>query len=174
MEMVAEGVWQNPAAARSNLVARVEKATAVPPKARRNPASSSKCGVLPMNAMAKAPIQPVTAPGQPTTPAITPAEIDLSCRVPLLVLFLSAAFWFLLGSICTLVCSIKFHSPNFLADAGWLTYGRLLPAGRTALLYGGCMQAGLGVGLWLLARLGRVPMRYPCRPSAARSFGTWA
>jgi cytochrome c oxidase cbb3-type subunit I len=105
--------------------------------------------------------QPAFAQGQALAPAITPAEIDLSCRVPLLVLFLSAAVWFLLGSIGTFLCSIKFHSPNFLADAGWLTYGRLLPAARTALLYGGCMQAGLGVGLWLLARLGRVPMRYP-------------
>ena len=106
-------------------------------------------------------IQPVSAPGNPATPAVTGAEIDLSCRVPLLVLFLSAALWFLLGSVFTLLCSIKFHSPTFLADAGWLTYGRLLPAGRTALLYGGCMQAGLGVGLWLLARLGRIPMLNP-------------
>jgi hypothetical protein len=29
--------WQNPAAARSNLIARVEKATAVPPKAPQKP-----------------------------------------------------------------------------------------------------------------------------------------
>lgn len=95
-----------------------------------------------------------------TQAGITPAEIDLSCRVPLLVLFVSAAIWFLLGSFCSLLCSIKFHSPNFLAAAAWLGYGRLLPAGRTALLYGGCLQAGLGVGLWLLARLGRLPLLY--------------
>jgi len=29
--------WQNPAAARSNLIARVEKATAAPPKAPEKP-----------------------------------------------------------------------------------------------------------------------------------------
>ncbi len=104
--------------------------------------------------------EPLSSEAQGAAPAITPAEIDLSCRVPLLVLFLSAAVWFLIGSICTLLCSIKFHAPNFLADSGWLTYGRLLPAGRTALLYGGCLQAGLGVGLWLLARLGRIALPY--------------
>lgn len=86
---------------------------------------------------------------------ITVSKTDLSCRLPLLVLFLSAAVWFLLGSLAALLVSIKFHAPNFLADHSWLSYGRLQPAGYTALLYGGCLQAGLGVGLWLLATLGQ-------------------
>ena len=34
---LAEREWQNPAAARSNLIARVEKATALPPKAPEKP-----------------------------------------------------------------------------------------------------------------------------------------
>jgi cytochrome c oxidase cbb3-type subunit I len=101
---------------------------------------------------------PLSSEVQPGAPA-APTAIDLSCRVPLLVLFLSAAIWLLLGSVCTLLCSLKFHSPSFLADAAWLTYGRLLAAGRVAFLYGGCVQAGLGLGLWMLARLGRSPLR---------------
>lgn len=36
MELVLRG-WENPAAARSNLIARVEKATAAPPKAPEKP-----------------------------------------------------------------------------------------------------------------------------------------
>jgi len=89
-------------------------------------------------------------------PEVTPGEIDVSCRDPLLVLFLGAGAWFLIASICPLLASIKFHSPQFLADLPWLTYGRIHPAGLNALLYGACLQAGLGVALWLLARLGRI------------------
>ena len=37
MQMVERGWGQNPAAARSNLIARVEKATALPPKAPEKP-----------------------------------------------------------------------------------------------------------------------------------------
>ena len=99
----------------------------------------------------------------------SPAEIDVSCRVPLLVLFLSAAIWFLVAFVCALLCSIKFHAPGFLASPAFLTYGRLWPAGRDALLYGAGMQAGLGVGLWLLARLGRARLRHPL-PAFAGAF----
>src|SRR5208337_4168695 len=85
---------------------------------------------------------------------MTSAQIDASCRVPLLLLFLSAAVWLVLGSMLALVASLKFHAPNLLAGAAWLTYGRLHPAWWNALLYGFCVQAGLGAGLWMLARLG--------------------
>jgi cytochrome c oxidase cbb3-type subunit 1 len=112
---------------------------------------------------------PPTAPEPATAAGPSPAQIDVSCRVPLLVLFLSAAVWFLVAYICALLCSIKFHASGFLAAPGWLTYGRLWPASRIALLYGAGMQAGLGVGLWLLARLGRAPMRNPL-PSFTGAF----
>jgi len=85
-----------------------------------------------------------------------PDEIDFSCRLPLLVLFLSSAIWLFIGSFCYLLASIKFHSPSFLASPAWLTYGRLQPAANNAVLYGGVIQAALGVALWLLARLGGV------------------
>ncbi len=79
---------------------------------------------------------------------------DRSCRLPLLVLFVSAAVWLVLGSAFSLIASLKFHSPNFLADCAWLTYGRVRPACNNSLLYGFCLQAGLGVALWLFTRLG--------------------
>jgi cytochrome c oxidase cbb3-type subunit 1 len=97
----------------------------------------------------------VTQPG-PSTQAVS--EIDFSCRLPLLVFFISAAIWLVIGSAFELISTLKFHKPDLLADVSWLSYGRVHPAYNNALLYGFCLQAGFGVGLWLLARLGRTPL----------------
>jgi cytochrome c oxidase cbb3-type subunit 1 len=86
---------------------------------------------------------------------VATSEIDASCRLPLLVLLMSAAAWLVIASGFALISSIKFHSPDFLASPAWLTYGRAHPAASSAFLYGFCLQSGLGVSLWLLARLGR-------------------
>jgi cytochrome c oxidase cbb3-type subunit 1 len=92
---------------------------------------------------------------------VAPATIDASCRLPLVVLFLSAAVWLLTASAFGLIASIKFHAPGFLADCAWLTYGRVRPAGVNAMLYGFCLQAGLGVAMWMFARLGRTTLAAP-------------
>ncbi|HVM51087.1 MAG TPA: cbb3-type cytochrome c oxidase subunit I [Candidatus Acidoferrum sp.] len=89
------------------------------------------------------------------------AEADASSRPVLFLIFLGAACWAVLGSLFALVASIKFHAPSFLAAPAWLTYGRVEPAWRNCLLYGFCIQAGLGVALWLLARLGRTRVAMP-------------
>lgn len=89
----------------------------------------------------------------------TTRDIDRSCCIPLLALFGGAALWLVIGSVLGLLASIKFHAPDFLADCAWLTYGRLQPAADDALLYGFCLPAGLGVVLWLLARLSQTPLR---------------
>jgi cytochrome c oxidase cbb3-type subunit 1 len=88
----------------------------------------------------------------------SPANIDRSCCIPLLALFGGAALWLLVGSVLGLLASIKFHAPDFLADCPGLTYGRLQPTADDALLYGFCLPAGLGVVLWLLARLSQKPL----------------
>jgi cytochrome c oxidase cbb3-type subunit 1 len=93
----------------------------------------------------------------PTNP--TTQEIDFSCRVPLLALFGGGALWLVIGSLLGLIASIKFHAPEFLADCAWLTYGHVQPAADDALLYGFCIPAGLGVALWLFARIGQTPLR---------------
>jgi cytochrome c oxidase cbb3-type subunit 1 len=72
----------------------------------------------------------------------------------LLILFIVCGVWLVASSVFALIASIKFHSPNFLADIGWLTYGRVRPASNHTLLYGFCVPAGLGVSLAILARLG--------------------
>jgi cytochrome c oxidase cbb3-type subunit 1 len=99
--------------------------------------------------------EPVAAGQTRAEPGVSVTEIDASCRLPLLLMFVSAAAWLVIGSVFALIASIKFHSPAFLADCSWLTYGRVRPAYYNSVLYGFCLQAGLGVGLWLIARLGR-------------------
>jgi cytochrome c oxidase cbb3-type subunit 1 len=108
------------------------------------------------------PSQPSSADpgGMMRSPALS-ADIDASCRLPLMVLFLSAAVWLVLGSAFALAASLKFHAPDFLADCAGLTYGRVRPASFNCMLYGFCMPAGLGVALWLLARLGRTRLALP-------------
>lgn len=83
------------------------------------------------------------------------AEAEASCRLPLFAAFASAAVWLVIASVFAVLASLKFHQPNFLANCAWLTYGRIRPACSNSLIYGFCMPAGLGVALWIFARLGR-------------------
>jgi len=99
-------------------------------------------------------------PSQPA-PSVASAELDASCRFPLLLMFFCASCWLVLTSAFALIASIKFHSPNFLAASAWLTYGRVHAAYLNCLLYGFCVQAGLGVCLWLLSRLGQTRLAEP-------------
>ena len=88
------------------------------------------------------------------------SDIDVSCRLPLMVLFISAAKWLVIGWVFELMASIKFHDPNFLADYSWLTYGRVHPAFTNSVIYGFCLQASFGVVLWLLAQMGNVSLAH--------------
>ena len=94
-------------------------------------------------------------------PGNASGQTDASARLPLFALFGGAAFWLVLSSIFGLIGSIKFHGPKFLADSPDLTYGRVYPAWSNLLVYGFCIPAGLGAGLWLLGRLGRVRISRP-------------
>jgi cytochrome c oxidase cbb3-type subunit I len=104
----------------------------------------------------------VTASPAQTAPRPQPQsavnEIEASCRLPLLALFGGGVFWLFIGSLFALIASLKFHDPRFLANEPCLTYGRVHAAHITALLYGFGVPAALGVGIWLLCRLGRAPL----------------
>jgi cytochrome c oxidase cbb3-type subunit 1 len=93
--------------------------------------------------------------------SISVAEIDASCRVPLFALFVSSAVWLVIASVFGLIASLKFHSPGFLSNCACLTYGRVHPVATNALVYGFAVQAGLGVALWILARLGATRVSQP-------------
>jgi len=94
-------------------------------------------------------------------------QIDASTRVPLLVLFGGAAFWLVVSSVLALAASLTFHLPDMFGDCPWMTYGHVQPAADDALLYGFCIPAGLGVALWIFARLGQTPLRGPIVPVVA-------
>jgi cytochrome c oxidase cbb3-type subunit 1 len=87
----------------------------------------------------------------------TLAEIDRSCRWPVLFLFGNGLLWLMAGTVLALLTSWKMHSPAFLAGWSWLTFGRVRPAHLNAVVYGFSSQVAIGVAIWLLCRLGRVP-----------------
>jgi cytochrome c oxidase cbb3-type subunit 1 len=92
--------------------------------------------------------------------AVERAEIDASTRGPVLFFLGNAVLWLLAATVLGLVTSIQLHSPGFLADIPWLTYGRLWPAFTNVLCYGWASLAGMGVAIWLMARLCRVRIRF--------------
>src|SRR5436309_13821219 len=86
------------------------------------------------------------------------SEIDASCRLPLFLMFVSAAVWLVIGSAFAIISTLTFHQPALFANCAALTYGRTRPAYLNSVLYGFCLQAGLGVALWLILRLGRATL----------------
>ncbi|HEX5399719.1 MAG TPA: cbb3-type cytochrome c oxidase subunit I [Verrucomicrobiae bacterium] len=104
------------------------------------------------------------------TDNLSTAKIDASCRVPLLALFGGAALWLVAGLVMSLLAIMTFHKPDMFADCPFLTYGRAQTAANDLLLYGFCIPAGLGVMLWIFARLSRVELSLPLVPVAAANL----
>ncbi|MDB6067763.1 MAG: rane protein [Pedosphaera sp.] len=93
-------------------------------------------------------------------PQLSLLEIDASCRAPVLLLFVSAAVWLFLGSALGLIATLKFHSPDILANCAWFTYGRVHPAHLNAFVYGFAAQAAFGVLFYILSHLGRTRVAF--------------
>src|SRR5258708_6364974 len=106
------------------------------------------------------PSQSVSSASGNGAPQISSLEIDASCRAPVLLLFVSAVLWLLVGSVLGMIATLKFHNPNILANSAWLTYGRVHPAHLNAFVYGFAGQAGLGVLLWMISHLGRTRLAF--------------
>lgn len=88
------------------------------------------------------------------------AEIDASLRVPVLLFFGTGVAWLLLGSLLGVLAAFKMSFPHLLDSADWLTFGRVRPAHLNIMIYGWASSAGIGVGIWLMARLCRVALRH--------------
>lgn len=86
------------------------------------------------------------------------AEIDASCRGSVLLFFLSGMVWLLIGTVLALLASYKLHAPDFLGGSAWLTFGRVRTAHLNAVIYGFSAEVAVGVVLWLMCRLCRVPL----------------
>ncbi|MGA7904728.1 MAG: cbb3-type cytochrome c oxidase subunit I, partial [Terrimicrobiaceae bacterium] len=90
---------------------------------------------------------------------IIPADrVEETLRFPVIMFLSSAVFWLIAGSFLGCLAAWKLVVPSLLDGSAWLTYGRIQPAAENALLYGWASQAGIGLGLWLLARLGRTSL----------------
>lgn len=104
----------------------------------------------------------------PVRASVVGDAIDHACRAPLLVLFVFAAAWLVVGAVLGLLASMKFHSPDFAANVSWLTYGRSRPAANMCVVYGFLVQAFLGIALWIFSRLGAAgPAATPLSVSGA-------
>lgn len=89
------------------------------------------------------------------------ALIDASTRLPVLFFYGSAIAWLLLGTLLAGFTSWKLHAPDWLSDAGFLTWGRVRPAHMNVMVYGWASMAGIGTAIWLMARLCRTTLRHP-------------
>lgn len=87
--------------------------------------------------------------------ALLRAGIDRSLRHPVMFFLTSGAAWLAVSIVLGLISSMKVHSPHFLNDCSWLTYGRVFPAHINALIYGWGFQAAFASLIWLMARLSR-------------------
>ena len=98
------------------------------------------------------------------------AEIDASCRLPVLYFVFSGLAWLLIGTGLALLASMKLHLPEFLAECPVFTFGRVRPAHLNAVVYGFASQTGIGVALWILCRLCRAPLVAPGLIAVANIF----
>src|SRR4051812_43865314 len=99
----------------------------------------------------------INAPTSAVSAEVT--AIDTQARGPLLLLLGSGLVWLVISGILALLTSIQLHSPQFMADCAFLTYGRAQALRETAFVYGWAANAGLGIALWVLGRLGGYQLR---------------
>lgn len=87
------------------------------------------------------------------------SNIDVLARKPLSFVIGLSLLWLVASGLLSLLNLLQLHSPQFLADCSFFTFGRLQALAQTALVYGWTVNAGIAVVLWLLARLGGAPLR---------------
>lgn len=85
--------------------------------------------------------------------------LDQSARGPIIFFLVSSVVWLVLGSIFGLLVSIKFNDPSFLGFQDLLTFGKLRPVHLNIVAYGWLSFAGIGLSLWLVPRLTKVPLQ---------------
>lgn len=99
------------------------------------------------------------------------AAIDASVRVPVLACFLTSVHWLVVGTFLLVYASSLTHPQDSLPIFGlfidlannfsFFTYGHVWPAAVDTLIYGWASTSGLGLAVWLLARMGRTPLHAP-------------
>ncbi|HEX3728290.1 MAG TPA: cbb3-type cytochrome c oxidase subunit I [Opitutaceae bacterium] len=96
------------------------------------------------------------------TAAASPEDVtavEIHGRLPLLFLLGAGLLWLVLGGLLALISGFQLHDPAFLAACPVLSHGRVAALAESALVYGWLANAGLGLSLWILGRLGGGPLR---------------
>jgi cytochrome c oxidase cbb3-type subunit 1 len=86
-------------------------------------------------------------------------SLDQSARGPIIFFLASSVTWLVIGSILGLLVSLKFNQPDFLGSRDFLTFGKLRPLHLDIVTYGWLSFAGLGISLWLVPRMMKVPLQ---------------
>lgn len=129
------------------VVALIQKQVLVPPEAALAIFSEGEAGT--------------PEPDETGTASRRWQALDQSARGPILLFLLSSVGWLLLGSVLGLVVSLKFHHPTLLGTQDLLTFGKLRALHLNIITYGWLSFAGLGLCLWLVPRIAKVPLRNP-------------
>ncbi|RME71406.1 MAG: hypothetical protein D6781_04285, partial [Verrucomicrobia bacterium] len=87
-------------------------------------------------------------------------EIDESTRIPALIFLGTAVAWLFIGTVFALIASFKMHTPEFLANSEWLTFGRVRTAHLNTVIYGWATNSAVAVAFWLMARLSRTKLQH--------------
>lgn len=111
-----------------------------------------------MSASLTASLDPASSPHQAKRAELS--AIDASTKAPALYFLGSSVLWLILGTAFALIASFKMHSPEFLGNIEWLTFGRVRTAHLNAVVYGWSVNASFAVALWLMARLARSEVRH--------------
>jgi cytochrome c oxidase cbb3-type subunit I len=115
-----------------------------------------------MNPATEIPLrEPAGAIAAGDTDQIERVLIDASTRVPVLMFYASAIVWLLIGTVLAGFVSFKMHSPDWLSNVAFLTWGRLRPVQMNLMVYGWASIVGMGTAIWLMARLCRTTLRHP-------------
>lgn len=111
-----------------------------------------------MSASFTASLNPASSPNVAQRAELS--AIDASTKIPALFFLGSSVLWLLVGTLFALIASFKLHSPNFLGDIEWLTFGRSRTIHLNAVIYGWSINASFAVAFWLMARLSRAELRH--------------
>jgi cytochrome c oxidase cbb3-type subunit I len=112
-----------------------------------------------------------------------PSAMNRAVRLPVLFFFASGFAWLLVASILWLLSVVQMADPNgwlSCSNVPWLTYGRVYPVSLDLLVYGSASLFGIGVAIWILARMAETPLLTGWLPlfavafwNAGLLFGVW-
>ena len=114
---------------------------------------------------------------------IAPSSIDRAVRLPVLFFFASGFGWLLVASILWLLSVVQMAGPAAwcsFSNLPWLTFGRVYPLSLDLFVYGSASLFGVGVAIWILARMAQTPLLTGSLPlfagvswNTGLLFGTW-